>query len=284
MVLSGCGVFDGSEIHESVLTLLALDRAGAQAVCMAPNKNQSEVINHLTAQVSHETRNVLVESARIARGQIRDIREVRASDLDAVILPGGYGAVKNLSNFVWNGDRCWIDGEVYRLLREMFDAKKPIGAVCIAPAVIAKTFAAEKPRLTIGMDEGTAQTLARMGARHEKAQVDEIVIDESLLLVSTPAYMLAGRISEAADGIDRLVQAILRRAGRRQADSSTASLAGAGRIAQRSDSAVSRMVARSRRAQPADSAVAAIARSDRQTGRTRGRASRPGPRRRAVRA
>ena len=137
VILSGSGVFDGSEIHESVLTLLAIDKAGAQAICMAPNKNQSEVINHLTKAVSRETRNVLVESARIARGEIRDIREVRASELDAVILPGGYGAVKNLSDFVWNGDRCWVDGEVYRLLREVAAARKPIGAICISPAVIA---------------------------------------------------------------------------------------------------------------------------------------------------
>src|SRR3990167_1262858 len=106
VVLSGCGVFDGSEIHESVLTLLALDRAGAQAIFFAPNKNQSEVINHLTGEVAQETRNVLVESARIARGSIRDIREARAADLDAVILPGGWGAVKNLSDFCWNGERA----------------------------------------------------------------------------------------------------------------------------------------------------------------------------------
>ncbi len=267
VILSGAGVCDGSEIHESVLTLLALDQNGAQAVFMAPNKNQSEVVNHANNAVSHETRNVLTESARIARGQIRDIREIHAADLDAVILPGGYGAVKNLSDFCWSGEKCWVDGEVFRLLREMLAAKKPIGAICIAPAILAKVFATEGPKLTIGTDEKTAEVLQKMGATHEAAQADEIVVDEHLQIVSTPGYMLATRISEVQSGVDRMVEAVLRRAKKRAAeqpaDSATASIGrnGRGRRAQ----------------QPADSATARVAMKS-------SRATRPVTRKRPVRA
>ena len=268
VILSGSGVFDGSEIHESVLTILALDRAGAEAVFFAPNKNQSEVINHLTGQVAPESRNVLVESARIARGQIRDIREARAADLDAVILPGGFGVVKNLSDFCWNGERCWVDGEVYRLLGEMLAAKKPIGAACIAPAILAKIFSAEKPRLTIGSDEGTAKSLKQLGAQHVKSQAVDIVVDERLNIVTTPAYMLARRISEVSEGIERMVEAVVRRAKRRQADSATS------------------LISRNRKRQPADSATARVvsrANASRAT-RVSTRKTQSSARRRAVRA
>lgn len=266
VILSGSGVYDGSEIHEAVLTLLAIDKSGAQAVSMAPNKNQSEVINHVSGQVSHESRNVLVESARIARGQIRDIREVRAADLDAVILPGGYGAVKNLSDFCWNGERCWVDGEVFRLLREMFDAKKPIGATCIAPAVLAKVFSPEQPKVTIGSDAQTAAALEKLGAKHESAQADEIVVDERLQLVTTPAYMLASRISDVQSGIERLVDAVVRRAKKRAAQ-------------QPADSATSRLATgKARQTEPADSATSRIAT------KMSSRASRPITRRKAIRA
>ena len=135
VVLSGCGVYDGAEIHESVITLLAIDKLGAQALCMAPNKNQMHVVNHLTGSVAEgETRNVLVESARIARGQIRDMKEVTVKDFDALILPGGFGAAKNLCDFAVKGKDCAVDPEVKRLVSETLAAKKPVGAICIAPA------------------------------------------------------------------------------------------------------------------------------------------------------
>lgn len=273
VVLSGSGVFDGSEIHESVLTLLALDRSNAQAVCVAPNKNQSEVINHLTGQVAKESRNVLVESARIARGQIKDLRDVHAADLDAVILPGGFGAVKNLSSFCWNGENCWVDGEVSRLLREMVEAKKPIGATCIAPAVLAKALGNLSPRLTIGTDKATAETLEKTGAKHEEAQADEIVVDEKNQIVTTPAYMTAGRITEVADGIERLVEAVIRRAKARAkaiADSATSRVNGKNATSKR---------------QAADSATSRVVESkSNRVSKTASRAARPATRRKTVRA
>ncbi|ALC17844.1 enhancing lycopene biosynthesis protein ElbB [Desulfuromonas soudanensis] len=212
VILSGCGVYDGSEIHESVLILLALDRAGVEAVCMAPDIEQMHVVDHLTGNVvSGEKRNVLVESARIARGKIRDIGTVKASEIDALIFPGGFGAAKNLCNFAVKGSDCTVDPEVARLVREIVAAKKPLAAVCIAPALISKVLGDDKiaHKLTIGTDEETARALEKMGSKHVSCPVREFVIDKENKLVSTPAYMLAGRISEAAEGIEKTVKALL---------------------------------------------------------------------------
>lgn len=210
IILSGAGVFDGSDVDEAVLCRLSIDRAGAQAICMAPNKNQTEVIDHRTKRVASETRNCLTESARVARGQIRDLREVHATVLDAVIIPGGYGPSKNLSDFTWKGEQCWVDGEVSRLLREMFDAKKPIGAINISSALLAKIFSSEKPRLTVGSSRGPAEKLLALGTQHVQTRADEIVVDERFRFVSTPGYLMSTRLTEVAVGIDRLVSAILR--------------------------------------------------------------------------
>ncbi|MEJ2698625.1 MAG: isoprenoid biosynthesis glyoxalase ElbB [Desulfuromonadales bacterium] len=212
VVLSGCGVYDGSEIHEAVITLLALDRAGAEVVCMAPNVDQMHVVNHLTGEVAEgEKRNVLVESARIARGKIRDIREMKAADIDALILPGGFGAAKNLCDFAVKGADCSAQPDVARLVREVVEAKKPLAAVCIAPALVSRVLGDEKlaHKLTIGTDEGTAQALEKMGTDHVSCPVTEFVVDRENKIVSTPAYMLAGRISEAAEGIEKAVKALL---------------------------------------------------------------------------
>lgn len=210
VVLSGCGVFDGSEIHEAVLTLLAIDQAGATAVCMAPNVPQAHVINHLTGQpVPGETRNVLVESARIARGHVRDIAGVQASEIDALIFPGGYGAAKNLCNFAFEGAKCTVNPDVARLARDVHAAGKPIGVICIAPALAAKVFGGEHPQLTIGTDKATAATLEQMGARHVDCPVSDFVVDRERKIVSTPAYMLAKGIGEAATGIAKTVRAVL---------------------------------------------------------------------------
>ena len=138
VLLSGSGVNDGSEIHESVLTMLFLDRLGAETVLMAPNIDQMHVINHYTGQEMDEFRNVLVESARIARGNIKDMAEIRGDDLNAIIIPGGLGATKNLSDFAMSGSECSVNPDVYRIVVEMILAKKPIGAICIAPAIMAK--------------------------------------------------------------------------------------------------------------------------------------------------
>lgn len=209
VVLSGCGVYDGSEIQEAVFTLLAIDRCGAQAVCLAPDMELDEV-NHLTGQPTGAKRNVLVESARIARGKIRNIAEVKAAELDAVIFPGGFGAAKNLCTFAFKGADAAIHPEVARLLKEMAAAKKPIGAICIAPALIAATLGRElKPRVTIGNDQGTAAAIAATGSTHIDCPVTEFVVDQDNRIVSTPAYMLAERISETAEGIEKTVQTVI---------------------------------------------------------------------------
>jgi len=209
VVLSGCGVFDGSEIHEAVVTLLAIDRNGCEAVCMAPDMELAEV-NHLSGQETGAKRNVLVESARIARGKIRDIKEVKGGDLDAVIFPGGFGAAKNLCNFAVKGADAAIHPEVSRLLKEMVGAGKPIGAICIAPALVAAVLGKEyAPQLTIGTDAGTSAAIRQTGSIHVDCPVTEFVVDKQHKIVSTPAYMLANSISEAAEGIEKAVKAVI---------------------------------------------------------------------------
>lgn len=211
VILSGCGFKDGAEIHESVITLLALDRAGAQVKIMAPNKSQMDTINHKSDQKTGETRNVLTEAARIARGDIVDIAEVKADDLDGLILPGGYGAAKNLVDFAVKGADCTIHPEVDRLLNDMIKAKKPIGVMCIAPAVLARALKGKgvKVKLTIGNDAGTAKALEAMGAKHVNCEVGDIVADTAHKVVSTPAYMLGPGIKDVAGGIEKLVKKVL---------------------------------------------------------------------------
>jgi len=210
VVLSGCGVYDGSEIHEAVITLLALDRRGVDVVVCAPDVDQMHVVNHLTGQAAvGERRNVLVESARIARGAIRDVAGVSAKELDALMLPGGFGAAKNLCDFAVRGPACEVHPEVARLIREVHDAGKPIAAICIAPAVLAKVLGASHPELTIGNDADTAGALEKLGARHVECPVTERVVDRERKLVTSPAYMLATRISEVEAGVEKTVDELL---------------------------------------------------------------------------
>ncbi len=206
VILSGCGFKDGAEIHESVCTLLALDRMGVETICMAPNIEQGKVVNHLTGQDVSEKRNVLVESARIARGKIRDIAEIKAGDLDALVLPGGFGAALNLSDFASKGAKATVNADVARLVREVHKAGKPICAICIAPAVIARVLGDERPVLTIGNDEGTADAIEACGASHENCAVRDFVVDKERKIVSTPAYMLGPSIAHVAEGIERAVR------------------------------------------------------------------------------
>lgn len=208
VVLSGCGVFDGAEIHESVLTLLALDRSGAQVHFFAPDKPQMHVINHLTGEESSESRNVLVESARIARGNIKPLSQADAGELDALIVPGGFGAAKNLSSFATQGAECSVDAELQRLVQQMHQSGKPLGFICIAPALLPKLLGVHT-RLTIGNDPDTAEAIDAMGGEHVVCPVDDIVVDLDQKVVTTPAYMLANSIGEAAQGIDKLVARVL---------------------------------------------------------------------------
>lgn len=212
VLLSGCGVFDGAEIHEAVLTLLALDRAGAEIVCMAPDTDQLHVINHLTQEVTGEKRNVLVESARIARGEIQDLKDVKAGDLDGLIIPGGFGAAKNLSDFAVKGPDASVHPEVRRILEDMAGAGKPIGAICIAPATLTRALSERQPEVTIGTDANTAKAIEVMGGAHRICTVDQIHVDEKNRLVTTPAYMLGPGIKDVAEGIEKLVHKMLQMA------------------------------------------------------------------------
>lgn len=208
VVLSGCGVYDGAEIHESVLTLLALAKQGAEAVCFAPDKNQVDVINHLSGEPMSETRNVLIEAARIARGSILPLAQANADELDALIVPGGFGAAKNLSTFASQGSECHVDSALQALAQRMHALGKPLGFMCIAPAMLLKIF--DFPlRLTIGTDIDTAEAIEEMGGEHVPCPVDDIVVDEDNKIVTTPAYMVAQNIAEAATGIDKLVDRVL---------------------------------------------------------------------------
>lgn len=211
VILSGCGVFDGAEIHESVLTLLALDRAGAEAVCLAPNVAQAKVTDHLRGTDGGEARNVLVESARIARGKIGDLAQASPDAFDAVILPGGYGAALNLSDFAVNGASCTVQPDVARFLRGMLAQAKPIGALCIAPATLARLLEAAgvRAKLTIGDDPGTAGAIAKMGQEHVACGATEVLVDRAHKIVTTPCYMVAGRISEVAEGAEKAVRELL---------------------------------------------------------------------------
>lgn len=213
IILGGCGVNDGAEIHESVLTMLALDRAGAEMQLMAPNISQMHVINHFTGQEeTSETRNVLVESARIARGEITDLAEVEADDMDALILPGGFGVAKNLCDYAMAGKDCVVNPDVFRLTQNIFNQKKPIGAICISPTMLTKILSESgvSVKLTIGSDPTVAGDITAMGGIHEKCPVTEIIIDHEHKIISTPAYMEAKSIKEAAAGIEKLVAELLK--------------------------------------------------------------------------
>lgn len=212
VILSGCGVQDGSEIHEAVIALLCLDRQGVEYECLAPRKPQLHTINHLTGQPSGETRDVLAESARIARGKVKDLGEANPADYDAVILPGGYGAAKNLCDYAVQGAKCEVDPTVRRFLTSMHRAGKPIGAICISPVILARVLGTNgSPKLTIGTDPTTANHIEEMGAEHSSCPVDDVVVDAENRIVTTPAYMLAQRIHEVEKGVDKLVLEVLKR-------------------------------------------------------------------------
>jgi enhancing lycopene biosynthesis protein 2 len=208
VILSGCGVYDGAEIHESVLTLLAIEKAGAKYRCFAPNIEQHHVVNHLTGEVSDESRNVLVEAARIARGDIEDLSELYVDEFDALIVPGGFGAAKNLSDFAINGTECQVNESVLKATKAFAQAKKPAGYMCIAPAMLPLIYG-KGVIGTIGTDSGVAEQVSTIGMAHENCGVDAIVFDEENQLVSTPAYMLATNLVEAASGIDKLVTKVV---------------------------------------------------------------------------
>jgi len=216
VILAGCGHVDGAEVREAVFALLALDQHGADFQCLAPNASQAEVVNHATGQVAGPGRNILEEASRIARvGQCLDLAGADPGRYDALILPGGAGVAKNLCGFAKDGPAAKVRPEVEAFVRAFFEAGKPVGAICIAPALVALVLhgMGRGGTLTLGDGAGTAAAMAKLGIEHRAvANSREIVIDEALKLVTTPAYMFgAARLSDVWTGIDRCVAEVLRR-------------------------------------------------------------------------
>ncbi len=207
VVLSGCGVFDGAEIHEATLSLLAIAQAGAQYELFAPDIVQYHVVNHLSGELMTETRNVLVESARIARGKIRPLSNFDASAFDAILFPGGFGVAKNLSDLAFQGAECKVNLEVEDAIKAMLLARKPIGALCIAPAVVARVI--KGVQVTIGTDEETAAAINAMGGKHVTTNHGEVVEDTAHKVFSTPCYMLDATIIDIYNGANNVVQLMM---------------------------------------------------------------------------
>jgi len=207
VILSGCGVYDGAEIHEATLSLLAITRAGAAYQCFAPDMEQAHVINHLTGEEMHEKRNVLVEAARIARGNIHSLKEFNAKDYDAILFPGGFGAAKNLCTFAFDGTDCRVNPDVENAIKAAAGEKKPIGALCISPVLITKILG--NVEVTIGQDAETASAIQNLGGVHRPAGHGEIVIDKLNKVVTTPCYMLDSTIDHIANETEKVVKAIL---------------------------------------------------------------------------
>ncbi|MBD78461.1 MAG: isoprenoid biosynthesis protein ElbB [Crocinitomicaceae bacterium] len=217
VVLSGCGVYDGSEIHESVLTLLALNDNGIEYQCAAPNLEQHHVINHLNGEEMSEARNILVESARIARGDIRELATVDVNEYAGVVLPGGFGAAKNLTKWAFEGPNGEIDLSVKKVLVEARKADLPIVAFCMSPVVLAKAFEGERvnAELTVGTDQepspyeinAISEGMNSIGSVSKKATVQEIIIDTENKLITSPCYMMEASISQINTGIRKAIEA-----------------------------------------------------------------------------
>jgi len=208
VILAGCGVYDGAEVHEAVLTLLAIDKLGASYSCFAPDIPQAHVINHLTGEVTGEARNVLTESARITRGEIKPLDLYDPSDFDALILPGGFGCAKNLCNWAFSGDNATVDTQVERAITDTYRAGKPIGALCIAPVILARIF--KGTRMTTGQDPASGAFITGTGNEYIATSSGEVVVDPAHKLYTTPCYMLDASISEVAEGAENIVREMLK--------------------------------------------------------------------------
>ena len=208
VVLSGCGVYDGAEIHEATMTLLAIKEANADYQCFAPDIPRYHVINHLTGKEMNESRNVLVESARIARGDIKALSEFKATDYDALIFPGGFGAAKNLSTVAFDGPKATVNTEVESSIKQMLSLHKPIGALCISPAVIARVI--QGVEVTIGNDKETAETIEKMGSKHVVTTHGQVVHDHKYNVFTTPCYMLDATILDIKEDATVVVQEMIK--------------------------------------------------------------------------
>ncbi len=208
VVLAGNGVFDGAEIHEATLTLYAINKNGADYEIFAPDIPQHHVINHITGKEMNEQRNVLIESARIARGKINDLKNFNPAVFDALIFPGGFGAAKNLCDFAFKGPECTVNEDVAKAITGMHKAGKPIGALCISPVLLAKVL--KDVEITIGQDEGTAEAISALGAKHKKTNHTEVTVDEKNKVFTTPCYMLDANIAQIGDGAENIVKEMLK--------------------------------------------------------------------------
>ncbi|MCX6232234.1 MAG: isoprenoid biosynthesis glyoxalase ElbB [Bacteroidetes bacterium] len=207
VIISGCGVFDGTEIHEAVLSLLAIVKNGGTYSIFAPDIEQHHVVNHLTGKSVDEKRNVLIESARIARGKIQPLSDFDAVQFDALLLPGGFGAAKNLCDYAFKGADCEVNPEVEKAISAMVAANKPVGALCIAPVIFAKIL--KNVDVTIGNDAQTAKDIEKMQAHHFKTEHGEVIKDTKLKVFSTPCYMLDANILQIAEGAENIVKAMI---------------------------------------------------------------------------
>lgn len=207
VILSGCGVYDGAEIHEAILSLYSISKNGCSYKIFAPDIDQHHVVNHITGEEMDEKRNVLIESARIARGAISPLSNFVAADFDGLLIPGGFGAAKNLSNWAFKGPNGTINQEVSDAINCMVGMKKPVGALCIAPVLIAKVIG--DVELTIGSDQKTAAGVEAVGATHIATTHGEIIIDKKHKVVSTPCYMLDANIEQIGTGAEKVVKAML---------------------------------------------------------------------------
>jgi enhancing lycopene biosynthesis protein 2 len=208
VVLAGCGVYDGAEIHEAVMTLLAVERAGASSQCFAPDVNQFHVLNHLTGKEMNEKRNVLVESARITRGNIMPLSAYKVAEFDGLIFPGGFGAAKNLCSWAFEGDDCKVNPDVAKAVETTFEARKPIGAMCIAPVILGKLF--KGTNLTTGQDPASQAFIEKSGNKYTPTTHGEVVADPVRKLFTTPCYMLDATITQILQGTENLVREMLR--------------------------------------------------------------------------
>lgn len=207
VILSGCGVYDGAEIHEATMALLAIVKNGGTYMIFAPDVKQHHVINHITGNEMDESRNVLIESARIARGNIKSLDQYNPADFDALILPGGFGVAKNLCTYAFDGPDCQVDKVIEKVIKETHAAGKPIGALCISPVLITRILG--EVDVTIGQDKATADHIEEMGGVHIATGHGEVVIDTENRVVTSPCYMLDASIADIADGAENVIKSII---------------------------------------------------------------------------
>jgi enhancing lycopene biosynthesis protein 2 len=219
VLLSGCGVYDGAEIQETVFALLAIEELGAEAICLSVNKNQHHVVNHLTGEEMPESRNMLVEAARIARGAVHDISTFDNTQIDALVIPGGFGSAKNFTTWAFEGPNGSILPEIKELIQQCISDKKPIAALCVSPVIVGLALNQSdlQATMTLGTDKekspyeinAFSSGLSQTGVQVEMKTIREIALDEKLKIVSAPCYMMDASIVEIRTNIQQAMQALI---------------------------------------------------------------------------